>query len=79
MSLFRQHARAEYGHGAGQSRAAILMNGPHQTQCELNDAELEVVVGAGMDVGGLADTIKQQQHENSMEQLQSNEEARIRR
>jgi hypothetical protein len=79
MSLSRRHARAEYRHGAGQSRAAILMNGPHQTQCELNDAELEVVVGAGMDVGGLADTIKQQQHENSMEQLQSNEEARIRR
>ena len=41
MSLFRRHARAEYGHGAGQSRAAILRNGPHQTQCELNDAELE--------------------------------------
>jgi len=79
MSLFRQHARAQYGHGAGQSRAAILRNGPDQTQCELNDAELEVVVGAGMDVGGLADTIKQQQHENSMQQLQSNEEARIRR
>jgi hypothetical protein len=44
MSLFRRHARAEYGHGAGQSRAA-----PHQTRCELNDAELEVVVG-GIDV-----------------------------
>ena len=79
MSLFRQHARAEYGHGAGQSRAAILMNGPHQTQCELNDAELEVVVGADMDVGGLADQLKQKQMQNSMEQLQSNEEARIRR
>jgi hypothetical protein len=52
MSLFRRHARAEYGHGAGQSRSAILRNGPHQTQCELNDAELEVVVGADMDVGG---------------------------
>jgi hypothetical protein len=48
MSLFRRHARAEYGHGAGQSRAAILRNAPHQTQCELNDAELEVVAG-GMD------------------------------
>jgi hypothetical protein len=79
MSLSRRHARAEYRHGAGQSRAAILRNGPHQTQCELNDAELEVVVGAGMDVGGLADTIKQKQMQNSMEQLQSNEEARIRR
>jgi hypothetical protein len=79
MSLSRRHARAEYRHGAGQSRAAILRNGPHQTQCELNDAELEVVVGASMDVGGLADTIKQKQMQNSMEQLQSNEEARIRR
>jgi hypothetical protein len=49
MSLFRRHARAEYGRGAGQSRAAILRNAPHQTQCELNDAELEVVVG-GMDI-----------------------------
>ena len=77
MSLFRQHARAEYGHGAGQSRAAILRNGPDQTQCELNDAELEVVVGADMDVGSLTDTIKQQQ--NSMQQQQSNIEARIRR
>jgi hypothetical protein len=79
MSLFRQHARAEYGHGAGQSRAAILRNGPDQTQCELNDAELEVVVGAGIDVGGLADQIKQKQMQSSLEQLQSNEEARIRR
>jgi hypothetical protein len=79
MSLFRRHARAEYGHGAGQSRAAILRNAPHQTQCELNDAELEVVVGADMDVGSLADTIKQQQHENSMQQQQSNIEAHIRR
>ena len=77
MSLSRRHARAEYRHGAGQSRAAILMNGPHQTQCELNDAELEVVVGADMDVGSLTDTIKQQQ--NSMQQQQSNIEARIRR
>jgi hypothetical protein len=79
MSLSRRHARAEYRHGAGQSRAAILMNGPHQTQCELNDAELEVVVGAGVDVGGLADQIKQQQMQSSLEQKQSNEEARIRR
>jgi hypothetical protein len=79
MSLFRQLARAEYGHDAAQSRAAILRNGPHQTQCELNDAELEVVVGADMDVGGLADQLKQKQMQNSMEQLQSNEEARIRR
>jgi len=79
MSLSRRHARAEYGHGAGQSRAAILRNGPDQTQCELNDAELEVVVGADMDVGGLADQLKQKQMQNSMEQLQSNEEARIRR
>jgi hypothetical protein len=79
MSLFRQHARAEYGHGARQSRAAILRNGPDQTQCELNDAELEVVVGAGVDVGGLADQIKQQQMQSSLEQKQSNEEARIRR
>jgi hypothetical protein len=77
MSLSRRHARAEYRHGAGQSRAAILRNGPHQTQCELNDAELEVVVGADMDVGSLTDTIKQQQ--NSMQQQQSNIEARIRR
>jgi hypothetical protein len=77
MSLSRRHARAEYGHGAGQSRAAILRNGPDQTQCELNDAELEVVVGADMDVGSLTDTIKQQQ--NSMQQQQSNIEARIRR
>jgi hypothetical protein len=77
MSLSRRHARAEYGHGAGQSRAAILRNGPDQTQCELNDAELEVVVGADMDVGSLTDTIKQQQ--NSMQQQQSNIETRIRR
>ena len=77
MSLSRRHARAEYRHGAGQSRAAILRNGPDQTQCELNDAELEVVVGADMDVGSLTDTIKQQQ--NSMQQQQSNIEARIRR
>ena len=79
MSLFRQLARAEYGHDAAQSRAAILRNGPHQTQCELNDAELEVVVGAGVDVGGLADQIKQQQMQSSLEQKESNEEARIRR
>jgi hypothetical protein len=79
MSLSRRHARAEHGHDGGQSRAAILRNGPHQTQCELNDAELEVVVGADMDVGSLTDTIKQQQHENSMQQQQSNIEARIRR
>jgi hypothetical protein len=79
MSLFRQHARAEYGHGGGQSRAAILRNGPHQTQCELNDAELEVVVGADMDVGSLADQIKQQATQNSLEQQQKNIEARVRR
>jgi hypothetical protein len=79
MSLFRQHARAEYGHGAGQSRAAILRNGPHQTQCELNDAELEVVVGADMDVGSLADQLKQQATQNSLEQQQKNVEARVRR
>jgi hypothetical protein len=79
MSLFRQHARAEYGHGAGQSRAAILRNGPHQTECELNDAELEVVVGADMDVGGLADQLKQQATQNSLEQQQKNVEARVRR
>ena len=79
MSLSRRHARAEYRHGAGQSRAAILMNGPHQTQCELNDAELEVVVGADMDVGSLADQIKQQATQNSLEQQQKNIEARIRR
>jgi hypothetical protein len=44
----------------------------------LKDEELEVVVGADMDVGSLTDTIKQQQ-QNSMQQQQSNIEARIRR
>ena len=70
MSRFRRHARAEYGHGAGQSRAAILRNAPHQTQCELNDAELEVVVGGEMDVQGAADQISKQQSENRLEQQQ---------
>jgi hypothetical protein len=61
MSLFRRHARAEYGHGAGQSRAAILRNAPHQTQCELNDAELEVVVGGmDMDMSCASEAMKQQ-------------------
>jgi hypothetical protein len=68
MSLFRRHVRAEYGHGAGQSRAAILRNGPHQTQCELNDAELEVVVG-GMDLAGASEAAKQQSQQNRLEQI----------
>ena len=71
MSRFRRHARAEYGHGAGQSRAAILRNAPHQKQCELNDAELEVVVGGEMDVQGAADQMIKQQSENRFEQLQN--------
>ena len=71
MSRFRRHARAEYGHGAGQSRAAILRNAPHQKQCELNDAELEVVVGGEMDVQGAADQMIKQQSENRLEQLQN--------
>jgi hypothetical protein len=64
MSLFRRHARAEYGHGAGQSGAAILRNAPHQTQCELNDAELEVVVG-GIDVSGASEAMNRQQNPNA--------------
>jgi hypothetical protein len=69
MSLFRRHARAEYGHGAGQSRAAILRNAPHQTQCELNDAELEVV-GGGMDLKGASEAMLQRAMQNALEAKQ---------
>jgi hypothetical protein len=73
MSLFRRHARAEYGHGAGQSRAAILRNAPHQTQCELNDAELEVVAG-GMDLKGASDAMTQRAMQNALENKQREQE-----
>jgi hypothetical protein len=56
-----------------------LRNGPHQAQCELNDAELEVVVGAMDDLAGISDAIKQEQSQNYLEQRQNLLEQQIRR